>query len=56
MLCQPMPLQSQGHSGVKSVVWGLKGSGHPIERGCDGHDQRHSRCNPAPCKAGFTQL
>ena len=43
MLCQQMPLQSQGHPGVKSVVWGLKGSGHPIERGCHGHDQRHSR-------------
>jgi hypothetical protein len=56
MLCQQMPLQSQGHSGVKSVVWGLKGSGHPIESGYHGHDQRRSRCNPAPCKACFTQL
>ena len=56
MLCQQMPLRSQGHSGVKSVVWGWKGSGHPIERGCHGHDQRRSRCNPAPCKARFTQL
>jgi hypothetical protein len=27
MLCQRMPLQSQGHSGVESVVGGLKGSG-----------------------------
>jgi len=55
MLCQRMPLQSQGHSGVESVVGGLKGSGHPIERGCHRHDQPRSRCNPAPCKACFTQ-